>query len=189
MSPPVNFFSNYPLEQQWWPNNSSLWAYCCFHSVLINVFWVLFLLWELSFPCSLQFLLGLCVPLLKPGSFISLYCWGQCSGLSCSFNAAFVCLGSPKRKAKHRFVPFLECPVLPQLCQLCLGADVEPSQQKSPGWDLTEASLMPWKLSCNLSHGKAGRGNNSSSTSVILHEFVLFHEFSLPCSWFFLGNC
>lgn len=68
--------------------------------------------------------------------------------------------------------------VLPQVCQLllCLRADVEPSQQKSPRWDLTEALLMPWKLSSNLNHGRAGRQKQQQQ------------HFCALCSWVSLGN-
>lgn len=77
---PLLIFFWLSSDQQWWPNISRLSLLLfspCTNKCLLNVVSAL----KVSFPCSLQFLLRLCVPLLKPVSFVSLYCWEQCSGL------------------------------------------------------------------------------------------------------------
>lgn len=144
-------------EQQWWPNISSvsrplgllLFSQCankCLLSVVsaLRVVLPLFSAIFVEALCSTVEAWQFCQSVLMRAVFRT----------SCSFNIALVWLRSPKCKAWHRLVLILElgCSVLPQLCQLCLCADVvEPSQQKNPGWDLTE------KLSSNFNCGRAGR--------------------------------
>lgn len=210
MSPPVNFFLvalwTTVMTQSPQPTPASVpIALSC--SVVVSVFQVVFLLWELlSFPSSLRFLLRLYVPLTKSGSFVNapVVCTAD-NGvqvlvlfLHCLLLALFF-----KRKAKRRtwvcalWISGTLCfPSCASCCCVCWCA-AHPvlllllpiaTQQKSLGWDLAEALHMLWKLSSNLNHGRAGKWNSSCTSVFLVHELLHFHEFSPPFSWVSLGT-
>lgn len=216
VSPPVNFFLvalwTTVMTQSFQPTPAS-GPIALFCSVLINVFQVVFLLWELlSFPRFLQFLLRLYVPLTKSGSFVNtavvytadkdveaLVLFQHCLALALFFN----------HRAKHRTwvcVCVLDSrhSVLPQLCQLlpcvlmysppCAAAAPHCFTSEEPGvrfsWSLTYALKIKFKPKTMVE--QAG-GTAAALLCSSFMSFSIFMSFLLFFSWVSLdtrvGNC